>query len=95
MQLPNRKLEVELTTLSSNYHVEMSPGDVGHNDRYVVQLAARPVGSEGFQRPAGLPASLPSCAGHHQGDGQEPATRPVGSERLQGAGAERGRPPEP
>ena len=23
--------------LSSNYHVEMSPGDVGHNDRYVVQ----------------------------------------------------------
>ncbi|KAG1653436.1 hypothetical protein FOA52_006947 [Chlamydomonas sp. UWO 241] len=23
--------------LSSNHHVEMSPGDVGHNDRYVVQ----------------------------------------------------------
>ncbi len=23
--------------LSSNYHTEMSPGDVGHNDRYVVQ----------------------------------------------------------
>mmetsp|Transcript_32993 Transcript_32993/g.98215 ORF Transcript_32993/g.98215 Transcript_32993/m.98215 type:complete len:356 (-) Transcript_32993:39-1106(-) len=37
IELPNRKLEVELTTLSSNYHVEMSPGDVGHNDRYVVQ----------------------------------------------------------
>ena len=36
-QLPGRKLEVELTMLSSNYHVEMSPGDVGHNDRYVVQ----------------------------------------------------------
>ncbi|KAG1660735.1 hypothetical protein FOA52_010609 [Chlamydomonas sp. UWO 241] len=37
IQLPSRKLEVELTMLSSNHHVEMSPGDVGHNDRYVVQ----------------------------------------------------------
>lgn len=32
-QLPSRKLEVELTTVSSNYHVEMNPGDVGNNDR--------------------------------------------------------------
>ena len=37
IQLPSRKLEVELTTLSSNYHVEMNPSDVGNNDRYVVQ----------------------------------------------------------
>lgn len=37
IELPNRKLEVELTMLTSNHHVEMSPGDVGHNDRYVVQ----------------------------------------------------------
>ena len=37
MQLPSRNLEVELTTLSSNYHVEMNPSDVGNNDRHVVQ----------------------------------------------------------
>lgn len=37
IELPSRKLEVELTTLSSNYHVEMNPSDVGNNDRYVVQ----------------------------------------------------------
>jgi hypothetical protein len=39
MELPSgRKLEVELTTLSSNYHIEMNPSDVGNNDRYVVQV---------------------------------------------------------
>ncbi|KAK9861660.1 hypothetical protein WJX84_003837 [Apatococcus fuscideae] len=37
IQLPSRNLEVELTTLSSNYHVEMNPSDVGNNDRHVVQ----------------------------------------------------------
>ncbi len=37
VQLPSRNLEVELTTLSSNYHVEMNPSDVGNNDRHVVQ----------------------------------------------------------
>jgi replication factor C subunit 3/5 len=38
--LPSRKLEVDLTTISSNYHVEMNPSDVGFNDRYVVQVGA-------------------------------------------------------
>ena len=28
-----RKIEVELTTMSSNYHVEMNPSDVGTKDR--------------------------------------------------------------
>ena len=28
---------MELTTLSSNYHVEMNPSDAGNKDRYVVQ----------------------------------------------------------
>ncbi|MCO5576696.1 hypothetical protein L7F22_030511 [Adiantum nelumboides] len=32
-----RKLEVELTTISSNYHVELNPSDAGFQDRYVVQ----------------------------------------------------------
>ena len=35
--LPSRNIEVELTTVSSNYHVEMNPSDVGNQDRYVVQ----------------------------------------------------------
>lgn len=29
---------VELTTVASNYHIEMSPGDAGIYDRYVVQV---------------------------------------------------------
>jgi replication factor C subunit 3/5 len=33
IELPSRKLEIELMTLSSNYHVEMNPSDVGNNDR--------------------------------------------------------------
>lgn len=37
LQLPTRVLEVELTLVSSNHHVEMNPSDVGNNDRYVVQ----------------------------------------------------------
>lgn len=40
LELPgDRKVEVELTTVSSNYHVEMNPSDVGTKDRYVVQEA--------------------------------------------------------
>lgn len=37
IELPTRKIDVELTTVSSNYHVEMNPSDAGTNDRYVVQ----------------------------------------------------------
>jgi len=37
IELPSRKLELELTMVTSNYHVEMNPGDAGNNDRYVVQ----------------------------------------------------------
>lgn len=58
IELPHRKLEVELTCVSSNYHVEMNPGDVGNNDRYVVQeiikemAKSRPLdiqGNKGFK----------------------------------------------
>ena len=46
---------VELTTLSSNYHVEMNPSDVGTKDRYVVQevikdmAKSRPIDAAGVQ----------------------------------------------
>ncbi|RAL51984.1 hypothetical protein DM860_016482 [Cuscuta australis] len=33
----SRTIDVELTTLSSTHHVELSPGDAGFQDRYVVQ----------------------------------------------------------
>jgi replication factor C subunit 3/5 len=36
IDLPTRVLEVEFTTISSAFHVEMNPSDVGNNDRYVV-----------------------------------------------------------
>lgn len=45
LQLPSRVLEVEFTTSSSNFHVEMNPSDVGNNDRYVVQEIIK-VGSD-------------------------------------------------
>lgn len=32
-----RTLELELTTVASNHHVELSPSDAGFQDRYVVQ----------------------------------------------------------
>ncbi len=35
--LPSSNIEVELTTVSSNYHVEMNPSDVGNRDRHIVQ----------------------------------------------------------
>ncbi|KAL2623764.1 hypothetical protein R1flu_008009 [Riccia fluitans] len=53
-----RKLEIDLTTISSNYHIEFSPSDVGFQDRYVVQeiikdmAKSRPLdvaGTKGFK----------------------------------------------
>lgn len=35
--LPSSNTEVELTTVSSNHHVEMNPSDVGNRDRHIVQ----------------------------------------------------------
>ncbi len=37
IQLPSRVLELEFTTISSSFHVEMNPSDVGNNDRWVAQ----------------------------------------------------------
>jgi replication factor C subunit 3/5 len=34
---PNNTTKVEITTVASNYHIEMNPSDVGNNDRLVVQ----------------------------------------------------------
>jgi len=37
IQLPTRKIEVELATVSSNYHLELSPSEAGRRDVHVVQ----------------------------------------------------------
>jgi replication factor C subunit 3/5 len=39
----NRTIEINLIT--SNYHIEMSPGDAGFNDRYVVQEVIKEMAS--------------------------------------------------
>ena len=53
IQLPTRTLEVEFATVSSAFHLELNPSDVGNNDRYVVQelikemARSRPIGRDG------------------------------------------------
>mmetsp|Transcript_15566 Transcript_15566/g.39581 ORF Transcript_15566/g.39581 Transcript_15566/m.39581 type:complete len:376 (+) Transcript_15566:104-1231(+) len=37
IQLPSRKVEVELATLRSNYHLELNPAEAGRKDVHVVQ----------------------------------------------------------
>ncbi len=34
---PNGNKTIEVTTLSSNYHLEVNPSDVGNNDRFIIQ----------------------------------------------------------
>ncbi|ETV93822.1 hypothetical protein H310_12385 [Aphanomyces invadans] len=34
---PSRSTKVEITTVASNYHIEMNPSDVGNDDKLVVQ----------------------------------------------------------
>jgi replication factor C subunit 3/5 len=36
-QAGSRTIDLELTTLSSTNHVELSPSDAGFQDRYIVQ----------------------------------------------------------
>lgn len=37
IKIPNKSTSVELVTISSNYHIELNPSDVGFQDRVVVQ----------------------------------------------------------
>lgn len=74
VQLPSRSIEIELTTVSSNHHVELNPSDAGNNDRYVVQelirdmAATRPVAAFAVEQDedgagaGGGAASAPSSA---------------------------------
>jgi replication factor C subunit 3/5 len=48
-----RKIDVDLMTQSSNYHIEINPSDAGYKDRYVVQevikemARSRPIDAQG------------------------------------------------
>ena len=101
--LPSSNIEVELTTVSSNYHVEMNPSDVGNRDRHIVQeviKARAPGGRILLSGPAARPATQrrpPSDARRAcgcAGDVQKPAARAARAARLQGADPERGGPPD-
>jgi len=38
---------IEITTVASNYHIEMNPSDAGNNDRFVVQEVIKEIASSG------------------------------------------------
>ncbi|KAJ8605208.1 hypothetical protein CTAYLR_000440 [Chrysophaeum taylorii] len=46
IKTPSNKT-VEVTTSSSNYHIEMNPGDAGTNDRFVVQEVIKEIAQGG------------------------------------------------
>ena len=47
LQVGTRNIEVELTTVSSNHHVELNPSDAGFQDRYVVQEIIKEMAKNG------------------------------------------------
>ena len=63
--LPSSNIEVELTTVSSNYHVEMNPSDVGNRDRHIVQEVIKARGPGG--------RILLSCSGGAPGHAAPPS----------------------
>ena len=38
---------IEVTTVASNYHIEMNPSDAGNNDRFVVQEVIKEIAQSG------------------------------------------------
>ncbi|KAI9923132.1 hypothetical protein PsorP6_002077 [Peronosclerospora sorghi] len=42
-KVPNRSTKVDITTVASNFHIEMNPSDVGSNDRLAVQVVLKEI----------------------------------------------------
>jgi DNA polymerase III delta prime subunit len=84
---PSRTVDVELTTLASNYHVELTPADAGNMDRYEERRTSQRVvwGVSGqgsvcaafCHAFAFAPQSwLPSAPGPHDPPGSQPSLPP-------------------
>jgi replication factor C subunit 3/5 len=56
------KSEITLSTLHSNYHIELNPSDVGSNDRHVIQHLFREIAESGTVRPIDCTASTTATA---------------------------------
>ncbi|CAI7788216.1 unnamed protein product [Closterium sp. NIES-53] len=75
-----RKLEVELTTVASNHHVELSPSDAGFQDRYVVQEIIKDMALDigewkgGGREGGAQPPHLSCCSLHARTLGAVPFT---------------------
>lgn len=68
-QAGTRTIDIELTTLSSTSHVELTPSDAGFQDRYIVQeiikemAKNRPIDSKGKKGHKGV-VSFPFLQPH-------------------------------
>jgi replication factor C subunit 3/5 len=60
------QVEVELTTVSSNYHVELTPSDAGLKDRYVIQEIIKEMAKS---RPLDVAAFVAGAGHSNTGDG--------------------------
>ncbi|KAI9919153.1 hypothetical protein PsorP6_012207 [Peronosclerospora sorghi] len=50
-KVPNRSTKVDITTVASNFHIEMNPSDVGNNDRLVAKKCSRRSHNSNAQKP--------------------------------------------
>jgi len=94
----NRTLEI--TTVSSNYHVEINPSDVGSGDRFVVQEVIKEMAQSGSLTARTMTAaappsssSVPSSSSSSSSSAADALTAASSSSSSAGAGAARGRAP--
>mmetsp|Transcript_13067 Transcript_13067/g.23250 ORF Transcript_13067/g.23250 Transcript_13067/m.23250 type:complete len:203 (-) Transcript_13067:319-927(-) len=68
---------VELTTVASNYHIEMCPGDAGNNDRFVVQDIIKEIAQNNPLNLAGKGAAAEGGGGGGKGGKGAAAAEPA------------------
>ena len=78
LEVGTRKMEVDLTTLSSNYHVEMNPSDVGYKDR---RAHARARAAAAAAAKEGCAQALAAAAAVAAASGSRPSPRPPANRR--------------
>ena len=69
LKLPSgTKVEVDLTTVSSAYHLEMNPSDVGRRDTMIVQEVMKEMAQQGASRPGAAGSRLSHLLVLHEVD---------------------------